>query len=44
MIRYSKGDYIARQDADDISLKNRLETQMGLMSMKRLKYQLPELI
>tara|TARA_B100001287_G_C22681088_1_gene530415 strand:+ start:673 stop:1356 length:684 start_codon:yes stop_codon:yes gene_type:complete len=37
MIRYSKGDYIARQDADDISLKNRLETQMGLMSMKKVK-------
>lgn len=30
-IEISKGDYIARMDADDISYKNRLEKQMGYL-------------
>ena len=32
--RLSRGDYIARQDADDISLKTRLEEQINVMSQR----------
>ena len=38
MIRYSKGDYIARQDADDVSLKNRLDIQIERIIKKQLDF------
>lgn len=34
-IRYCKGDFIARMDADDISLPERLETELNFMLMHK---------
>ena len=37
MIRIADGDYIARQDADDISLSHRLETQVKTLNFSNAK-------
>ena len=38
LIKNSKGDYIARQDADDVSLKNRLDIQIERIIKKQLDF------
>ncbi|GIR19848.1 hypothetical protein CM15mP35_01090 [bacterium] len=38
LIAYSKGDYIARQDGDDISYKKRLELQHNFLNENKLDF------
>ena len=38
LIAYSKGDYIARQDGDDISYKKRLELQHKFLNENKLDF------
>jgi len=38
LIALSKGDYIARQDADDVSMKNRIECQVNIMEKYNLDF------